>query len=89
MSGYCFRFAKDNPMISWKSNMQNSVTLSTCEVEFIAISLAGQEALYLRALLRTVTELESLKHPITIHCDNQSSTALAKKQSSIKDQNID
>ena len=47
-------------------------------MEFIVISLASQEVLYLRALLRTMTELESLKNPTTIHCDNQSSVVLAK-----------
>ena len=36
------------------------------------------KALYLRALLRTMMELESLKNPTTIHCDNQSSIVLAK-----------
>ena len=89
MSGYCFRLAKDNPMISWKSKKQNWVLLSTCKMECIAFSLANQEALYLKALLRTVTELESLKHPTTIYCDSQSSIILAKNWSSIKNQNID
>ena len=65
-------------MISWKFKKQNSVFLSTCEVEFIAISLASQEALYLRAPLRTMTKLESLKNPTTIHCDNQSGIVLAE-----------
>ena len=78
VSRFCFRFAENNPMISWKSKKQNSVTLSTCEVEFIAISLASQEALYFRALLRTMMELELLKNPTTIYCDNQSSIVLAK-----------
>ena len=73
MSRYCFRLAKDSPMISWKSKKQNSVAWSTCKVEFIANSLTSQEALYLRALLSTMTELESFKHPTTIYCDNQSS----------------
>ena len=77
-SEYCFRFATDNPMISWKSKKQKSVPLSTCETEFIAISLASQEAQYLRALLGTLTELESLKHLTTIY-DNQSSIVLVKK----------
>ena len=77
-SGFCFRLAGNNPMISWKSKMQNSVALSTCEAEFIAISLAGQEALYFRALLRTMMELELLKNATTIHCDNQSSIVLTK-----------
>ena len=78
VSGFCFRLAENNPMISWKSKKQNSVALSTCEAESIAISLASEEALYLRALLRTMTELESLKNPTTIHCDNQSCIVLAK-----------
>ena len=78
ITGYYFRLAEDNPMISWKSKKQNSVALSTYEAEFITTSLASQEPLYLRALLRTVIELVSLKHPTTIHCDNQSSIDLAK-----------
>ena len=78
MSGFCFRLAENNPMISWESKKQNSVTLSTCKVEFIAISLASQDALYFRVLLRTMTELESLKNPTTIHCENQSSIVLTK-----------
>ena len=54
VSRYCFRLAKNNPMISWKSTKQNSDALSTCKVKFSGISLAS---LYLKALLRTVTEL--------------------------------
>ena len=38
VSGFCFRLAENDPMISWKSKKQNSVALSTCKVEFIAIS---------------------------------------------------
>ena len=68
-------------MISWKSKRQNSVALSTCKAEFIAISLASQEALYLRALLGTMMDFELLKNLTTIHCDNQSSIVLGKKNS--------
>ena len=57
VSKFCFRLAENNPMISWKSKKQNSVALSTCESEFITISLASQEALYVRALLKTMKEL--------------------------------
>ena len=78
MSGFCFRLVENNPMISWKSKKQNSVTLSTWKSEFIAISLAIQKTLHLRALLRTMMELESLKHSTTIHYDNQSRIVLAK-----------
>ena len=71
VSGFCFRLAESNPLISRKSQLHNSFTLSSYEAEFIAISLAGREAKYLRALLRTMTEVESLKHPTTIYCDLQ------------------
>jgi len=34
--------------ISWKSRRQDNVSLLTSEAEFVAASLAGQEAIYLR-----------------------------------------
>ncbi len=40
------------PYISWKSSRQGGVTLSSSEAEFVAASQAGQEVVYLRALLR-------------------------------------
>ena len=88
VSRFCFRLAENNSMISWNSKKQNSVALSTCQAEFIAISLASQEDLYLRVLLRTMMELKSLKNPTTIHCDNQASIVLVKTLSFIEDRNI-
>jgi hypothetical protein len=38
--------------LSWRSSRQGGVTLSSAEAEFVAASQAGQEAIYLRALLR-------------------------------------
>ena len=40
------------PYILWKSSRQVGVTLSSSEAEFVAASQAGQEVVYLRALLR-------------------------------------
>ena len=77
MSRFCFRLAENNPIITWKFKKQNSVALLTYEAEFIAISLASEEALYLRGL-KIMTEPESFKNPTTIHCDNQSSIVSAK-----------
>jgi len=37
--------------ISWKSRRQDNVSLSTSEAEFVAASLTGQEAIYLRETL--------------------------------------
>ena len=66
-------------MVSWKYKKQNSVALSMCEEEFMAILLASQETVYLWMLLRTVTKLESFKQSTTIYSDNQSSIVSEKK----------
>jgi hypothetical protein len=44
--------AAERGPISWKSSRQGGVTLSSSEAEFVAASQAGQEVVYLRALLR-------------------------------------
>jgi len=36
---------------SWKSRRQDNVSLSTSEAEFVAASLSGQEAIYIRETL--------------------------------------
>ena len=50
MTGYLFSL--NGRAISWRSSRQGGVTLSSAEAEFMAASQAGQEAVYLRALLR-------------------------------------
>jgi hypothetical protein len=49
MTRYLFSL---NGAVSWRSSRQGGVTLSSAEAEFVAASQAGQEAVYLRALLR-------------------------------------
>jgi hypothetical protein len=50
MTGYLFSLI--GGAVSWRSSRQGGVTLSIAEAEFVAVSQAGQEAVYLRALLR-------------------------------------
>ena len=50
MTGYLFSL--NGGAVSWRSSRQGGVTLSSAEAEFVAASQAGQEAIYLRALLR-------------------------------------
>jgi hypothetical protein len=45
-------FSLNGGIVSWRSSRQGGVTLSSAEAEFVAASQAGQEAIYLRALLR-------------------------------------
>ena len=50
MTGYLF--CLNGRAVSWLSSRQGGVTLSSAEAEFEAASQAGQEAIYLRGLLR-------------------------------------
>jgi hypothetical protein len=56
--------------ISWKSSPQGAVTLSSSEAEFVSASQAGQEVVYLRALLKGFGY--SQKGPTEIWEDNAS-----------------
>jgi len=61
--------------VSWASKRQPVVALSTSEAEYIALSSATQEAVWLRRLL---TELGASVSPVVLMEDNQSAIALAK-----------
>jgi hypothetical protein len=47
-----YLFSLNGEAVSWRSSRQGGLTLSSAEAESVAASQAGQEAVYLRALLR-------------------------------------
>ncbi len=47
-----YLFSLNGGAVSWRSSRQGGVTLSSAEAQFVAASQAGQEAVFLRALLR-------------------------------------
>lgn len=63
-------------MGAWSSKKQATVALSSTEAEYAAVTSATQEVFHLRALLKSVGYEQS--SPTMIHCDNQSTMALAK-----------
>lgn len=71
-TGYIF--VKCNGAISWCTKKQPTVALSTTEAEYMAMSAATQEALWLRGL---VSEITSVMDPIVIFVDNQGALNLA------------
>ncbi|CAA7039007.1 unnamed protein product [Microthlaspi erraticum] len=63
-------------MISWCSQKQDTVALSSCEAEFMAGTEAARQAIWLQDLLGEITETVCEK--VVIKIDNQSAIALTK-----------
>lgn len=74
-SGFVFKMA--GGCISWRSKKQATVALSTAEAEFVAVSAAMQELLWLRSFQRELLGSEE----ITLYCDNKSAICMAMNQS--------
>ena len=74
-SGYCFFLGKG--LISWRSNKQNCIALSSAESEYIGLSGASQEAVWIKKLL-TELKLTNVNDKILIYGDNLSSINLTK-----------
>jgi len=71
-SGYVFKMY--SAAVSWSSTLQATPALSSTEAEYMAVTRASQEAIWLRQLL------EQLKYPqksIPLYGDNQGAIALA------------
>ena len=72
-SGYLTTFARG--VVSWQSNLQRCVALSTTEAEYIVVSKADKEVKYMKNLLH---ELGHVQERYVLHCGNQSAIHLAK-----------
>lgn len=69
-------FYLGNSPISWCSQKQDVVALSSCEAEFMAGTEAAKQAIWLRDLLSEITGTESEK--VIIRIDNKSAISLTK-----------
>jgi hypothetical protein len=69
-------FTLGSAMVSWCSRKQSSVALSATEAEYIELSVAFCEAVWLRKILTNLFyhEMDST----IIHCDNQSCVKLSE-----------
>jgi hypothetical protein len=72
----CCCFTSRSAMVSWCSRKQSSVALSTAEVEYIALSMAVREAVWLHKLLTYLFDHDM--DPTIIHCGNQSYVKLSE-----------
>ena len=73
ISAYIFQI--NGGSISWSCQKQNIVALSSTEVEFIALTHATKEALWLQNFITEV--IQPLKSPIQLYSDNQSAITIA------------
>ncbi|KAG8472573.1 hypothetical protein CXB51_034505 [Gossypium anomalum] len=63
--------------ISWKATLQTIVILSTTKVEYMAVTEACKEAIWLKGLFRELNEDPQIS---TVFCDSQSAIFLTKDQ---------
>ena len=74
--------------VSWKSQIQPVVALSTAEAEYVAISEAAKEALYLRKLLAEFKQTS--ERPVVLFEDKSAAAIWTKNETDHqKSQHID
>ena len=76
-SGYVFVVA--GCVFAWSARKQSLVALSSTEAEYVAISMASTEAVYIRKLVDELGFPEN--GPMTIYNDNQSAQCLVRNPS--------
>ena len=62
--------------MSWNLRKQAIISLSTTESEYVAMTHAAKEAIWIHMFLGEV--LHPLSKPMLLYCDNQSAIAVAK-----------
>ena len=74
-TGYIFKLF--GGAVSWKSSLQSVVALSTTEAEYIALTEAVKEAMWLRGI---TADFGLVQESLTIFCDSNGAICLAKHQ---------
>lgn len=85
VSGYIFKIY--GCTVSWCSKKQPTVATSSSEAEYIALSAATSEAIWLRGLLQDLKELNN--EPVTIYEDNRGCIGMANNSESKRAKHID
>lgn len=72
-----FVFCLNGSAVSWRSSLQSVVALSTTEAEYMAMTEAIKESIWLRGIIK---EFGIKQKSVTVHCDSQSALHLIKHQ---------
>jgi hypothetical protein len=74
ISGYAFYVG--NGAVSWSSKKQPIITLSSTESEYVALTHASKELIWLRKLIHEL--VQPILSPSPLNCDNQGAISLSK-----------
>ena len=77
ITGYHFQLCEKGPSISWKSRKQQTVALSTCEAEYMALCETAQEAVYLSRVFEELIG-RTVDEPVQIYGDNRGSLDIVR-----------
>ena len=75
MTGYVFTLG--GSVVSWKATLWPTITLSTTEAEYMALTEAAKEGIWLKGL---VSDFGLPHAQATIYCDSLSAICLSKDQ---------
>jgi hypothetical protein len=64
--------------VSWSAKKQPIITLSSTEAEYVALTHAAKDIIWIHKLLKDLSFLHSLLLPTTLYCDNQGAIRLSK-----------
>ncbi|XP_073831868.1 uncharacterized protein [Musca autumnalis] len=86
VSGYVFKVY--GCTVAWCSKKQQTVAISSSEAEYIALSLATTEAIWLKGLLEDLDAIRQ-DQPVTIFEDNRGCIGMASNKESKRAKHID
>ena len=76
ISGYAFFISIG--VVSWSAKKQPIVTLSSTESEYIALTHATKDIMWIHKLLGEISFFYSYQQPTLLHCNNQGAIKLTK-----------
>ena len=74
-------------LVTKKSRLQRTVSLSSCEAEYIAAGEAGSDTIYIKNVLESMGV--TIQYPIEFYMDNQGAIFLTQNESTARTRHID
>ncbi|KAK8600801.1 hypothetical protein V6N12_050649 [Hibiscus sabdariffa] len=74
-----FVFCLNGGVVSWKSSKKDTVADSTTEAEYIAVSEAAKEVVWIKKFISELGVVPCISNAIELHCDNNGAIVQAKE----------